>query len=72
MILIKMLQTTLMILDEEVCVQLPTSADNATLLAFAAVRRAAVRRRLLQQSIDISCPPRRCRYGSRGGCYGTD
>jgi len=26
----------------------------------------------LQQSIDISCPPSRCRYGSKGGCYGTD
>jgi len=36
--------------------QLLTSADNVTLLAFAADRRAAVRRRLLQQSIDISCP----------------
>ena len=32
-------------------VQLPTSADNVTLLAFAAVRRAAA------TSIDISCPP---------------
>ena len=27
---------------EQVCVQLPTSADNVTLLAFAAERRAAV------------------------------
>jgi len=32
-------------------VQLPTSADNVTLFAFAAVRRAAA------TSIDISCPP---------------
>jgi len=31
-------------LKEEVCVQLPTSADSVTLLAFAAERRAAVRR----------------------------
>jgi len=28
-----------------------------TLLALAAGRRAALRRRLLQQSIDIACPP---------------
>ena len=28
----------------DVCVQLPTSADSVTLLAFAAERRAAVRR----------------------------
>jgi len=36
--------------------ELPTSADKVTLLAFAASRRAAVRRRLLQQSIDIVSP----------------
>jgi len=29
--------------SEQVCVQLPTSADNVTLPAFAAVRRAAAR-----------------------------
>jgi len=34
-------------------------------LAFAAVRP-------LQQSIDISYPPRRCRYGSKVCSYGTD
>jgi len=41
---------------EQVCVHLPTTADNVTLLAFATDRRAAVRRRPLQQSVDISCP----------------
>jgi len=48
--------------NETVC-----SADNVALLAFAARRR-----RLLQQSIDISCPPRRCGYGSKGSCCETD
>jgi len=33
-----------------------TAAVNVTLLAFAADRCAAVRRRPLQQSIDIACP----------------
>ena len=36
---------------KQVWVQLPASADNVGLPAFAAARRAAV-----QQSIDISCP----------------
>ena len=36
--------------------QKKTAAVNVTLLAFAADRRAAVRRRPLQQSIDIACP----------------
>ena len=39
-------------LTEHDCVQLPTSADNVTLLAFAAERRPCV-----QQSIDITSPP---------------
>jgi len=39
--------------------QLSTSADNVTLLAFAAARHAAARLLLSagQQSIDISCSP---------------
>jgi len=37
--------------NEQVCVQLPTSADNVTLLAFPAEAPA------VQQSIDISWPP---------------
>jgi len=41
---------------QQLCVQLPTSADNVTLLVYAADRCAAVRRCLLQKSIDIACP----------------
>ena len=42
----------------QVCVQLPTPADNVTLLAFAVERRAAVCRAAAgPRSIDISCPP---------------
>jgi len=37
--------------NEQVCVQLPTSADNVALLAFPAEAPA------VQQSIDISWPP---------------
>ena len=33
--------------NEQVCAQLPTSADNVVLLAFAADRRAAIDRYLL-------------------------
>jgi len=40
---------------QQVCVRLPTSADNVTLLTFADERRVAVRRAPLP--IDISCPP---------------
>jgi len=45
--------------NRSVRVQLPTSADNVTLPAFAAVRRAAAQLLLsaVQQSIGISCPP---------------
>ena len=42
---------------EQVCVQLRTPVDNVTLLACAAHRHAAACRRLLQQSIDITCLP---------------
>jgi len=38
-------------------VQLPTSAVNATLLAFAGERRAAARAAAPLLSIDVSCPP---------------
>jgi len=43
---------------KQVCVQVPTSANNVALPAFAAGRRAAARLLLSarQQSIDISCP----------------
>jgi len=53
---------------KQVSVQLPTSAVNLTLPAFAAKRRAVVPlllragaccQRAMQQSIDISCPPGR-------------
>ena len=37
---------------QQICVWLPASANNVTLLAFAAERRAAA-----PLSIDISCPP---------------
>ena len=37
--------------SKQVCVQLPTYADNVALPAFAS------RPPLLQQSIEISCPP---------------
>jgi len=40
--------------SKQVCVQLPTSADNVTLLAFAAARRAAVR--------PAATAPGGCRY----------
>ena len=36
---------------EQVCVQLPTSADNVTLLAFAAAERRAAVRRVIDRSI---------------------
>ena len=44
---------------EQVCVQLPASADNVALPAIAAARRAAARLLLSagQQSIDIFCLP---------------
>ena len=41
---------------KQVCVQLPTCADNVALPAFAAARRAAAAP-AVQQSIDISYPP---------------
>jgi len=47
--------------NKQVCVQPSAAAVNVTLLAFAADRRAAVRRAavaLLPLSIDISCPRR--------------
>jgi len=50
------------IIISHVCVQLPASAVNATLLAFAAERRAAAHLLpsagwpAVQQPIDISCP----------------
>jgi len=48
---------------KQVSVQLPTSADNVALPAFAAARRAAARLLLtagppaVQQSIHVSCQP---------------
>ena len=39
---------------QQACVQLPTSADNVALPAFAAERRAAAAP-AMQQSIDIAC-----------------
>jgi len=66
----------------QVCVQLPTSAVNVTLLAFAAERRAAAPLLLsagtpaMQQSIDMSCPSQGAQQqtGSRGVRWsdGTD
>jgi len=43
----------------QVCCELPTSADNVTLLAFAAERRAAAPLLLSagSEAIDISCLP---------------
>jgi len=49
--------------NKEVCVQLPTSADNVALFVFAAARRAAAQLLLtaglpaVQQSIDIFWSP---------------
>jgi len=48
--------TSLFTFHKRVYVQPFTAAGNATLLALAADRRAAVHRRLLQQSISIACP----------------
>ena len=49
----------LSILQKTVCVQLPTSAVNVTLLALVTERRAAAPLLLsaVQQSINTSCPP---------------
>jgi len=62
----------------QVCLQLHTSADNVTLLAFAADRRAAVRRRLPQQSTaapTAANPPHAAaavdRWTGRTDCRGT-
>ena len=42
---------------KQVCVQLPTSADNVTLLVFAADRRPAVRRAAAAPLLRLSGPP---------------
>jgi len=58
--------STTKIKSEQVCVQLPTSADNVTLPTFAANRHGVARAVALLlllgarqplPSIDISCPP---------------
>ena len=46
----------------------PHKMDPWTTLCCGAVAAG----RLLQQAIDVSCPLRRCRYGSKGAQYGTD
>jgi len=53
------LNCSVVIVYQQLCVQLPASAVNVTLPAFAAERRVAAPLLLStgQQSIDISCPP---------------
>ena len=67
--------------EQRVCLQLPTSADNVTLVAFAAERRAAAQLLLLLDarrpplSIDISCQhgaQQQTRRTSRLRANGTD
>ena len=50
---------------KQVCVQLPTSAVNVALPAFAAARRAAIHRYLLPAGPTAANPPRVAAAGER-------